>query len=75
MRNWFKDQCTTEFTVMFWYKRSVVDDTIVALVHNGDCDEDATFRIGKTWDSGITGYLHTNNNAETTQSLNVSACA
>ena len=45
MRNWFKDQCTTKFTVMLWFKRDPGNHDKVGLVHNGDCIDEATFLI------------------------------
>jgi len=45
MRNWFKDQCTTAFTVMFWFKRDPGNFGKVGLVHNGDCIDAPTFLV------------------------------
>ena len=45
MRNWFKDQCTTRFTVMLWVKRSAANGGRVGIVHNGDCVDPPTFLI------------------------------
>ena len=45
MRNWFKDECMTEFTVMLWFKRARGSFGRVGLVHNGDCMYQPTFII------------------------------
>ena len=45
MRNWFKDQYQTEFTVMLWFKRNPSCNGTVGLVHNGDCVDEPTFLI------------------------------
>ena len=45
MRNWFKDQNITEWTVMMWFKREAGSSDDVGLVNNADCVDDASFAI------------------------------
>ena len=45
MRNWFKDQYQTEFTVSLWFKRKPGCGGKIGLVHNGDCVDEPTFAI------------------------------
>ncbi|KAI0210499.1 hypothetical protein LSAT2_004756 [Lamellibrachia satsuma] len=45
MRDWFRDECMTEFTVMLWFKRARGSFGRVGLVHNGDCMYQPTFII------------------------------
>ncbi|KAI0235884.1 hypothetical protein LSAT2_013571 [Lamellibrachia satsuma] len=72
MRNWFKDQCTTKFTVMLWFKRDPGNHGKVGLVHNGDCIDDATFLIyGNEGPSGkeVIGGLEVSPSAFTAAAL------
>ena len=45
MRNWFKDQDTTHFTVALWFLRGEDCTGKAGLVHNGDCVDPPTFLI------------------------------
>ena len=65
MRNWFKDQDTTQFTVMFWFKRFRGNRGKVGLVHNGDCVDPPTFLVygdRSTRTSTVFGGLDTDGN-------------
>ena len=55
MRNWFKDQDTTEFTVALWFIRSEHCKGKAGLVHNGDCVDPPTFLI----EAGDDGWSQT----------------
>ena len=45
MRNWFKDQDTRRWTWSVYVKRLSGSSSLVGIVDNGDCVDDATFLI------------------------------
>ena len=77
MRNWFKDQCTTQFTIALFFKRDGANGGQVGLVNNGDCVDPPTYLInGDEGSDGqcVVGGLDTDGNPLTlTDSVPVSA--
>jgi len=63
MRNWFRDRCTTQFTVMFWVKPDADFEGNCGLVHNADCiNNEASFLVSGnigTTSTDFTGQIKT----------------
>ena len=69
MRNYFKDNNKTKWTITLWVKRDADNGGTVGLVDNGDCIDNATFLIyGGEDDGQQTAYtgIKTNGNSQVT---------